>query len=120
MSVNEITPTKEIHAENVRATADKLIGLFGISEKKAKRIAKSFEFGSIEELDDKPVAELENMAAASWIEINAQTEQVENNKGFQDAKEIVKDFNAALKNVTNPLKATLDVCALFIEKKKRG
>jgi len=111
---------KEIHPDDARATADRLIVLFGISEKKAKRIAKCFAYGRIEELDNKPAADLENLAAASWIEINVQNEKVEANEGFQGAKEIVKDFNTSLKSVTNPLKATLDVCALFIEKKKRN
>lgn len=108
------------HSDDVMATADKLVQLFGISEKKAKRISKTFGYGDIEELQEKSTAELEGLAAACWIEIKNQSEVVENNADFQRAKEDVKLFNSSLKEVTDPLKARLDVASLFVEKQKRN
>lgn len=94
---------------------------FDVPEKEAKKVARSLHVseGLIDDLKNLSTEALESGIAFCHSEIQRAVEDVEQNPKYQEASEIVKEFKSALRDATNPQKASL-ILKTYVLRQKKG
>ena len=88
------------------------------TSKEYQKYLASHDEEQAEALLQKSDAELKNTISYCTVEIREQTEEVEKNEGYQNAKSDLKVFTDGLKEVLKPLKTTINLAAMLL--KDRG
>lgn len=87
----------------------------GLDEKLAAQLGKQMDLEQAKQLCALTPDAMAQRLSSCLVEIEKAKREVSENEGYQAAKQAVKDFDDALKDKVNPLKATVSLLVHLLD-----